>query len=134
MKKIIKLLCLLAVFYVAYLVLIQPGEEGGFAIEGVKAGVDNIVDRVTGMYGEYGPEVEKQVDDALSDKAKQADSALEEAVEQADEALENVAEEADDAIAAAVDSAVEGAKQGFLQSIRESVDGFLDRLSQEEEE
>ena len=121
MKKFLAMLCLAAILYVGYLAISLPRGEGDIAIDGIKAGADKIVDQVTGMYEEYGSDTAKQVDDAIEEKVQQADEALGQIAEQADEAIEDAAR-----------SAVEGAKQGFIQSLKESVNDFLDGLADED--
>lgn len=106
MKKFFRLLCLAAIFCVAFLALTQAHGGKTPDIEGIGAEAEEIAGHVKGMYEEYGSA----------------------AVEQADEALENVVEQADQVIEEAVDSAVEGAKDGFFESIREGVSGFFDHL------
>ncbi len=106
MKKFLKLLCLAAIFCVAYLAVTQPRDGKAPVLENIGTEAEGIAGQVKGMYEEYGSA----------------------AVEQADEALGDVVEQADQAIEEAVDSAVEGAKEGFLESIRESVSSFFDGL------
>lgn len=112
MKKLFKLLCLAAILCVACLIVTQPRDGRGPAMEDIESEAQELVGQVKGMYEEYGSA----------------------AVEQADEALGEVVEQADQAIEEAVDSAVEGAKDGFFESVKESVSGFFNGLFAEKEQ
>lgn len=107
MKKILGVLCFLAILAVIYLALTQPRDGAAPAMKDIGTEAGEIVDQVKGMYREYGAAALEQADDALG-----------EAVEQADEA-----------IGEAVGNAVESAKHGFFESLKESVKDFFENLT-----
>lgn len=123
MRKLISVLCLLAILCVAYLAFTQPQGVQKPAMEDIASGADELADQVKGMYEEYG-----------SAAIAQADETLGNAVEKADEKLGDVVAQADEAIGEAVESAVDGAKEGFWESMKESISNFFQDLTSSESE
>lgn len=117
MKKIVGVLCLLALVYVAYL-MITAQMQDQIPVNTNAIDLEMNVDKARDKCEEYS-----------SAAAAEAEEALEEAVRQADEKLSSVTAQADEAIEEAVGSAVEGAKEGFLKSIKESITEFFQNLT-----
>lgn len=118
MKKLLNLLCLLAILCVAYLAVTRFPSGQNPDIDDIESGAEALMDQVQDMYEEYG-----------SAAVAQADEKLGSVVEQADEKLGDVVEQADVAIEEAVESAVEGAKEGFFESIKKSISNFFQNLT-----
>lgn len=117
MKKIVGVLCLFALLYVVYLVVVsQPQDQRPVSADTVD--LEMNVDRARDKCEEYSSAVAAEVEEALGD-----------AVRQADEKLSSVAAQADEAIEEAVGSAVEGAKKGFLNSMKKSITEFFQNLT-----
>lgn len=117
MKKILGVLCLLALIYVVYLMVASQPRD----LKPVSASVIDLemnVDKARDKYEEYSSAVAAEAEETLGD-----------AVRQADEKLSSVAAQADEAIEEAVGSAVEGAKEGFLKSMKESITEFFQNLT-----
>lgn len=149
MKKLMKLLCLAVIVCVAYLALTTPRGDAEPAMKPIDVMTDADTDQgkdadaetddIAGQMKAIGQDAVKQADEAIGNVAGQADEAIEEAVtradkaigdavRQADKTLEDAAKQADKAIGDAVDSAVQGAKQGFVESLKESVNEFWEKL------
>ena len=130
MKKLFRLICLVAILCVVYLVLTNPQGDAAPAMKVFDGETGDVTDQVK----DIGQEAVKQADEVIGDAVRQADEAIGDAVKQADEAIGNAVEQADKALADAVDSAAQGAKQGFLESLKESASEFLNKIFSQEKE
>lgn len=127
MKKMMRLICLTVIVCVVYLALTTLRGDAEPVMKSVDAETDADTDR--GMNSDADTDnIADQVKTIGQDAVKQADVVINDVVKRADDALDNAVEQADKALADAVDSAAEGAKKGFIESLKESVGEFWEKL------
>lgn len=72
MKKILGLLCMVAIIGTLYVVVIAPRQGKEVTIDTIEAEAEEFADQAQDLYQEYGAEVVEQANDAINEAVESA--------------------------------------------------------------